>query len=137
MNIQANKMKVFNKTKLKTSGTNKGFSVAELIIVLLVLSILVVLALPQIISSRRMLRFSGVQRQMVTVLRETRQEAMSQRKPITFRYEDANKQIVIYGGKFGANGDTRNRVGQLADSGLVRDDIVYGRPRRYFGCGFG
>ncbi len=118
-------MKVSKKSNIRI---DTGFSIAELIIVLLILSIIVVLALPQVISSRRLLRFSGVQRQIVSVLRETRQEAMSQRKPITFRYEDADKQIVIYGGKFGANGDGQNRVGILADSGLVKDDIQYGRP---------
>lgn len=117
-----------HKNKVKTSGSNNGFSVAELLIVLLVISIIVVFALPQIMSSRRMFRFAGVQRQIVTVLRETRQEAMSQRKPITFRYEDTNKQIVIYGGKFGVSGTGTNRVGQLADSGLVKNDFKYGRP---------
>lgn len=116
------------KNKVKTLSSNNGFSVVELIIVLLVISIIVVFALPQIISSRRMFRFAGVQRQIVTVLRETRQEAMSQRQPITFRYEDADKQIVIYGGKFGANGSGTNRVGQLADEGLVKNDFMYGRP---------
>ncbi|MGI8545445.1 MAG: prepilin-type N-terminal cleavage/methylation domain-containing protein [Aridibacter sp.] len=121
-------MKVFKKTKFNNLVKNNGFSLAELIIVLLIISIIVVLALPQIISSRRLFRFSGVQRQIVTVLRETRQEAMSQRKAITFRYEDNKKQIVIYGGKFGANGDAQNRVGQLADSGLISNDIKYGRP---------
>ncbi len=114
--------------RFRSLGSQKGFGVPEIIIVLLILSIILVLALPQIISSRRLFRFSGVQRQVVSVLRETRQEAMSQRKPITFRYENSNKQIVIYGGKFGSNGDGKNRVGQLADSGLVIDDIRYGRP---------
>ena len=64
--------------KRKNKG-QQGFGLAELLIVLLIISIIVVLALPQIISSRRLFRFSGMQRQMVATLRDTRQEAMSQR----------------------------------------------------------
>src|ERR1700755_2687163 len=83
----------------------KGFSFPELLVVLLLVSILLVLALPQIISSRRLFRFSGMQRQIATSLREARQEAMSQRKPITFRYDNSGKRLVTYGGNFGALGD--------------------------------
>ncbi len=106
----------------------QGFSIPELIVVLLVLSIIVVLALPQILSSRRLFRFSGLQRQFVTSLRETRQEAMSQRKPITFRYDNASKTAVTYGGSFGALGDVKNKIVQLSGSGVESDDVKYGRP---------
>jgi Tfp pilus assembly protein FimT len=87
-----------------------------------------VVALPQIISSRRLFRFSGLQRQVATSLRESRQEAMSQRKPITFRYDNANKRIVTYGGSFGALGDAKNIVVSLTGSGVESDDVKYGRP---------
>jgi len=100
----------------------------ELMIVLLIISILVVLALPQIISSRRLFRFSGLQRQVATSLTEARQEAMSQKTPITFRYDDAAKKIMIHGGKFGASGDARNRTVELTGTGLEFDEIAYGRP---------
>lgn len=106
----------------------KGFSLPELIIVLLVAAIIIVLALPQIISSRRLFRFAGLQRQVAASLRDARQEAMSQRKPVTFRYEHNKKQIIIYGGSFGAFGDKKNLVHEMTDSGLAINDLKYGRP---------
>src|SRR5829696_9123927 len=106
----------------------KGFSLPELIIVLLVGAIILTLALPQVISSRRLFRFSGFQRQITTSLREARQEAMSQRKPVTFRYDNTSKYIVTYGGDFGALGDVKNVVVSLAGSGVEADDVKYGRP---------
>ncbi len=100
----------------------------EVLIVLLIIAILVVLALPQITASRRMFRFSGLQRQISTSLNETRQNAMSQRTAMTFRYDDANKRIIIYGGNFGAFGDAKNQKTNFANSGLLTTEIVYGRP---------
>lgn len=106
----------------------KGFSLPELVVVLLVIAILLVLAMPQIISSRRLFRFSGFQRQVSTSLREARQEAMSQRKPVTFRYDNTSKYIITYGGDFGALGDAKNVVVPLTGSGVEIDDLKYGRP---------
>jgi prepilin-type N-terminal cleavage/methylation domain-containing protein len=109
-------------------GRQKGFSLPELVVVLLVGAIILVLALPQIISSRRLFRFSGLQRQVATSLREARQEAMSQRKSVTFRYDNSAKSLVIYGGDFGALGDAKNRVISMTGSGVEPDDVKYGRP---------
>jgi prepilin-type N-terminal cleavage/methylation domain-containing protein len=109
-------------------GKQKGFSLPELIIVLLVAAIILVMALPQIISSRRLFRFSGLQRQVATSLREARQEAMSQRKPVTFRYDNSAKTFVTYGGDFGALGDAKNHVISITGSGVEFDDVKYGRP---------
>jgi len=109
-------------------GKQKGFSLPELVVVLLVAAIILVLALPQVISSRRLFKFSGIQRQVATSLREARQEAMSQRKPVTFRFDNSNKEIVTYGGAFGALGDVKNVVVPLAGSGVEAGDLKYGRP---------
>lgn len=106
----------------------KGVSIPELLVVLLVASIILVLALPQILSSRRLFRFSGLQRQVATSLREARQEAMSQRKPITLRYDNANKRIITYGGSFGTNGDPKNIVVEMSGAGVDASDVKYGRP---------
>ena len=119
-------MKTIN--NLKKKGAQRGFSLPELLVVLLVISILVVLALPQVISSRRMFRFSGLQRLVAASLSEARQQAMSQRLPITFRYNDANKIVVIHGGDYGALGDTKNHRVELSGSGLEPNEIIYGRP---------
>lgn len=106
----------------------KGFSLPELVIVLLVAAILLVLALPQIISSTRLFRFSGFQRQVAASLRDARQEAMSQRKPVTFRYQNNNLRIIIYGGDFGSLGDPGNIVHEISGSNLAQNDVKYGRP---------
>ena len=113
-----------------TKNTNqaKGFSTIELIIVALIVSILAVIALPQIMNARRLMRFSGVQRQISATLREARQEAMSQRTAITVRYDDVNKRTIIYGGKFGVVGAAENKIVRFANEGLVDGDIVYGKP---------
>jgi len=117
-----------NNLRAAKGGRQSGFSLPELVVVLLVASILLVLALPQIISSRRLFRFTGLQRQFATSLREARQEAMSQRKIITFRFDNTSKRIVIYGGQFGASGDAKNVIYELSGSGVEANDIKYGRP---------
>lgn len=121
-------MNASHETEKGFSQSQKGFSLPELVIVLLVAAIILVLALPQIISSRRLFRFSGMQRQVAASLRDARQEAMSQRKPITFRYQDNKKQIIIYGGSFGSYGDQKNIVHEMTNSGLEQTDVKYGRP---------
>lgn len=114
--------------KRNKNKNQKGFSMPELVIVLLVLAILVTLALPQIISSRRLFRFSAMQRQIASSLTDARQEAMGQRTPVTFRYDNSTKEIRLYGGKYGISGDSKNLFLQMAGSGVAPSDIIYGRP---------
>ena len=114
--------------KNKFSRGQKGFSLPELVIVLLVAAILLVLALPQIISSTRLFRFAGMQRQVAASLRDARQAAMAQRTPVTFRYQHDKKQIIIYGGSFGAVGSGKNIAYEMFDARLAKNDIKYGRP---------
>lgn len=106
----------------------QGFSIPELVVVVLVIAIIGVLALPQIVSSRRAFRFSGMQRQLAATLSEARQQAMSQRRAITFRYTDSAKETILYGGSYGVFGDANNRVESLYGSGVSKGEIVYGRP---------
>lgn len=119
---------MLDKRKGKYLRNEKGFSLPELMVVVFVAGIILVLALPQIISSRRLMKFSTIQREISTTLTETRQEAMSQRRAITFRYEDANKRIVIYGGSFGTLGNAQNKTVDLAGFGVDSAEIIYGRP---------
>lgn len=117
-----------NKGTLHKFKSQRGIGMIEILVVMIVLAIIVVLALPQIISSRRLFRFSGLQRQVAASLRDARQEAMSQRAAITFRYDDTAKKLVVYGGSFGALGDKKNKSWLLATDGLSAGDIRYGRP---------
>lgn len=119
--------KLTEKRRRRFKG-QEGIGMPELVIVLLVVAILVVIALPQMMTSRELFRFSGMQRETVTLLREARQEAMAQRKPITFIYDDNQKRVVLYGGDFGIKGDAKNKVYRLGNSGVLAGDIRYGRP---------
>ena len=114
--------------KSEKYGKQKGFSLPELMIVVFIIAIISVLALPQINAARRAFRFSGLQRQIAASLTEARQQAMSQRKAIAVRYKNTEKEIVIYGGSYGAVNDSKNRIEQLYGSGIGKDEIVYGRP---------
>lgn len=115
-------------TDSRTIKRHSGFSLIEVFIVLLVIAIIVVLALPQFMSSRRALKFTGVQRLMVTTFREARQDAMTQRAYITVKYDDVNKQMSVYGGTYGPLGDPKNKVIALSGDGVGTSEIVYGRP---------
>lgn len=99
----------------------------ELLIVVLIIAIVCVIALPQMMSSRRMFKFSSMPRQIASTLNQARQEAMTQRRPVTFRYSDATRETMIYGGKFGAAGAGENIVERLSGFGVAPDEIVYGR----------
>lgn len=113
---------------MTNSKKQNGFGLVEIIIVVLVIAIIVVLALPTIISSRRQVRFSGVQKQVTSALREARQEAMEQKTVVTFHYDDTNKSIILWGGGFGKQGDSRNRTIPVATEGAQPNDVVYGLP---------
>ena len=112
----------------KKLGNEAGFSLPELVVVLLIGAIILVIALPQLISSRRLMKFSAVQRQIASSLTEARQEAMSQRRTITFRYNDSTKQLIVYGGSFGALGTAQNKNSDLTGFGVPAAEIKYGRP---------
>lgn len=75
--------------------SDNGRTVIEILIVVAVSAILVAVTVPQVISARRLLRSAQLPREVVAQLRNTRQQAMSQRQPFTFQYDDATKQIVI------------------------------------------
>lgn len=122
------KNQVLYMNRKKNQNGQKGFSIPELVVVVLVIAIIGVLALPQIVSSRRAFRFSGMQRQLAATLSEARQQAMSQRRAITFRYNDSAKETILFGGSFGVFGDAANRVESLFGSGVSQGEIVYGRP---------
>lgn len=82
----------------KTKGwrSDGGRSLIEVLAVVAIASILTAVALPQVISARRMIRSASLPREIASELRYTRQQAMAQMQAATFQYDDTTKQITIY-----------------------------------------
>lgn len=72
-----------------------GFTVTEMIVVVGIVAILSAVAIPQMVSQRRLMRTSAVMREIAAQMRYVRQQAMSQRQAFTFQYDDVNKRIVV------------------------------------------
>jgi prepilin-type N-terminal cleavage/methylation domain-containing protein len=79
----------------KETVREEGFSVVELLVVLAIAVVLSTLAIPTMITQRRLLRSVGLNREINTQLRQARQLAMSERQAITFQYDDTAKVIKI------------------------------------------
>jgi Tfp pilus assembly protein FimT len=82
---------------MKAQGwrSNSGTSMVEVLAVVAIATILTAVAVPQVISARRMIRSASLPREIATQLRFARQQAMSQRQAFTFQYDDSTKQITI------------------------------------------
>lgn len=120
---------------------NSGFSLIELVAVVAVASILTAVAIPNMISQRRLIRSVGVTREVSAQLRYTRQLAMSQRRAFTFNYDDSVKVIKIIGpipvgalALVPATGYPNNAGSRvistvaLTEGGLSASEIIYGIP---------
>ena len=81
----------------KREQSERGFSVIEALIVVAVSTILCAVAIPQMITQRRLVRSSAVSREIAVQLRLTRQMALTRRLAFTFQYDNTNKQIRIIG----------------------------------------
>jgi Tfp pilus assembly protein FimT len=128
-----------------------GVGIVEVSIVLAIILIICAIALPNLLSSRRMIRSASMPREAMAQLRMARQLAMSQRVVYTWRYDDASKQIsVINNGESlitydlptdamvelpgnpaaSANvvPDVTITMAPLTSLGLASSEITYGRP---------
>ncbi len=84
-----------------------GFSIIELVTVVAIAAVLTAIAVPQLISQRRLTRSTAVTREIMTQMRYARQLALAQsgatpsgtlrRVAFTFQYDDATKQIKVIG----------------------------------------
>jgi type II secretory pathway pseudopilin PulG len=126
--------------ELRSSRTCGGWSLIESLIAIAMMMILTLIAIPQIVSSRRMFRMAGIPREIVSALRLARQRAMSERQAFTFQYDDVTKQIcVIDHNSAGAAvltapnypntaGSFRVVVTQLTGGGVPAQEIIFGIP---------
>jgi Tfp pilus assembly protein FimT len=85
-----------NALAVRTRASEAGRSVVETLMVVTIACILTSLAVPQILSARRMIRSSAIPREIAAQLRFTRQQAMSQRQAFTFQYDNSSKTVKIY-----------------------------------------
>lgn len=121
--------------------SNSGISMVEILAVVAVATIVTAIALPQVISSRRMIRSASLPREIASQLRYARQQAMSQRQAFTFQYDDATKQITIIDHQatgaalLSASGypNTANSITAIttplgAGGGLPASEISFGVP---------
>jgi Tfp pilus assembly protein FimT len=132
-------MMSFRKTYSLRKGI-AGFTIAETMTVLAVGAVLCAVAIPQMISQRRLLRTSTVSREIMVQMRYTRQLALSRRAAFTFQYNDSNKMISIIGPipqGTAALADTLypNNTGStvilqvpLTQSGLAPSELIEGIP---------
>jgi Tfp pilus assembly protein FimT len=72
-----------------------GRSIIETLVVVAIAAVLGVVAVPQMIHARRLMRSAALPREVVNQLRFAKQQAMSQRQAFTFQYDDTTKQISI------------------------------------------
>ena len=96
--------------------SSSGRSIIETLVVVAIATILGVVAVPQMITARRLLRSSALPREVVTQLRFAKQQAMSQRQAFTFQYDDSTKQINII--------DHNNNGNATASCNVLGKDIV-------------
>jgi prepilin-type N-terminal cleavage/methylation domain-containing protein len=82
-------------TNSKSLRPIQGFSLVELLIVIVIMAIMAAIAIPAMVSQRRLIRSTAILREITVQLRYARQLAMSQRQSITFQYDDSTKQIKI------------------------------------------
>src|SRR3954468_10623532 len=73
-----------------------GRSLVEALMVLTIAGILTSVAVPQMLSARRLIRASSMAREVASQLRFARQTAMTQRQAVTFQYDNSTKTVKIY-----------------------------------------
>jgi len=88
--------KTINSETTRTDAGEAGRSIVETLMVLTIAAILISVAVPQMLSARRLIRTSSMAREIATQLRFARQQAMTQRQAFTFQYDNSTKSVKIF-----------------------------------------
>src|SRR5437868_3686300 len=133
-------MMITTKPNTDSRASGRGFTLVELLLVLAVSAIVTAIALPQLAASRRLQRLAAIPKLLSSQLRLARQMAMSQRRAVTFQYDDQNKQVkLITQPSSGAlvlsdvnyptlTGSVVVNTSPLTGSGITTNDVTYGIP---------
>ncbi len=121
-------IKSFNKRRLFCEKTpqhsrTSGFSIAELLIVLTIISILSAISLPYIFNYRKLYKSEEQALKVLDLLRETNQSALTRRR--TFRFEidlNTNEALIIDENGAGASDDSVIKAIPLEAVGEIRMD---------------
>ena len=100
--------------------SSSGNSVIETMVVVAIAAVLGAVAVPQMLSARRLMRSAAMPREVVAQLRFARQQAMSQRQAFTFQYDDSTKQIKIIDHN---NNGNPNSACNVAGKDIVADPL--------------
>jgi len=87
---------MFNKKKIKKNKKQNGFSLIEVIIVLLVISILVVAAIPQVQRNLQLYRLESATGLLANRLTEARMTALKHNRPAWLELNVTGKTIEVW-----------------------------------------
>lgn len=114
-----------NQPKPGARNRESGRTIIEALTVVAIAGVLTAVAIPQLISSRRLVRSAALPREIVTQLRYTKQQAMSQRQAFTFQYDDATKTIRIIDHN---NNENPNAACNVSGAAIVADSNYPNTP---------
>lgn len=109
----------------KRRAKMKGYSLAELIIALIIVGILSAISLPYIFNYRRVYKSEEQARTLMDLMKETGQLALTRRRTHRFEIDLTNDEILIIDeGNAGAADDTRIKAIPLIPENEIRVDTA-------------